>query len=66
MDQWNRMLEQKSESGLEELRKSVLARMFDISVFVKELKQRFTQWYNRRVKRQGYAAALAGDKLAQR
>jgi REP element-mobilizing transposase RayT len=53
MDQWNRMVEQKSESGLAELRQSVLARMFDISVFMKELKQRFTQWYNRRVKRQG-------------
>jgi putative transposase len=53
MDQWNRMAEQKSESGLEELRQSVLARMFDISFFMKELKQRFTQWYNRRAKRNG-------------
>ena len=53
MDQWNRMLEQKSESGLDELRQSVMVRMFDISVFMKELKQRFTQWYNRRAKRNG-------------
>ena len=53
MDKWSRMVEQKSESGLDELRQSVLARMFDISVFMKELKQRFTIWYNRIQKRQG-------------
>ena len=53
MDQWNRMAEQKSESGLDELRQSVMARMFDISIFMKELKQRFTQWYNRRAERNG-------------
>ena len=35
MDQWNRMVEQRSESGLDELRQSVMARMFDISVFMK-------------------------------
>jgi putative transposase len=27
--------------------------MFDLSSFMKELKQRFTEWYNRREKRQG-------------
>jgi REP element-mobilizing transposase RayT len=53
MDRWNRMVEQKSDSGLAELRNAVLARMFDISFFMKELKQRFTQWYNRRAKRNG-------------
>jgi REP element-mobilizing transposase RayT len=53
MDQWNRLAEQKSEVGLQELRESVLARMFDVSVFMKELKQRFSIWYNRREKRQG-------------
>jgi REP element-mobilizing transposase RayT len=52
-DRWNRMIEQKSEAGLDELRQAVLARMFDISFFMKELKQRFTQWYNRRAKRNG-------------
>jgi putative transposase len=51
--QWDRMVEQKSESGLEELRQSVLARMFDVSFFMKELKQRFTHWYNRRATRNG-------------
>jgi REP element-mobilizing transposase RayT len=50
---WKRMAEQKSEAGLEELRQSVLLRMFDLSAFMKELKQRFTEWYNRREKRQG-------------
>jgi putative transposase len=53
MDLWNRMVEQKSETGLDELRQSVLARMFDVSTFMKELKQRFTQWYNRRARRNG-------------
>jgi REP element-mobilizing transposase RayT len=53
MDRWNRMVEQKSESGLDELRQSVLARMFDLSVFMKELKQRFSIWYNRKHDRKG-------------
>ena len=53
MDRWNRMVEQKSESGLDELRQSVLARMFDLSVFMKELKQRFSIWYNRKHNRKG-------------
>jgi putative transposase len=50
---WNRMIEQKSDSGLDELRQSVRSRMFDLSAFMKELKQRFSIWYNRRAKRQG-------------
>jgi REP element-mobilizing transposase RayT len=53
MDKWNRLMEQQSESGLRELRQSVLARMFDLSGFMKELKQRFSLWYNRRDQRQG-------------
>jgi putative transposase len=51
--QWNRMVEQKSESGVEQLRQSVLKRMFDVSFFMKELKQRFSRWYNHARKRQG-------------
>jgi putative transposase len=51
--QWNRMVEQKSESGLEQMRLSVRKRMFDVSFFMKELKQRFSFWYNRKSKRQG-------------
>jgi putative transposase len=51
--QWDRMVEQKSESGLEQLRHAVLKRMFDVSFFMKELKQRFSFWFNRKRKRQG-------------
>jgi REP element-mobilizing transposase RayT len=51
--QWNRMVEQKSESGVEQLRQSVRKRMFDVSFFMKELKQRFSFWYNRKRRRQG-------------
>ena len=34
-------------------RQRLLNRMADVSVFMRELKQRFTQWHNRRVKRKG-------------
>ena len=53
MDKWNRMVEQKSEAGLDQLRAAVQKRMFDVSFFMKELKQRFSLWYNKRRKRQG-------------
>jgi REP element-mobilizing transposase RayT len=51
--QWDRMVEQKSETALEEMRKAVHKRMFDVSAFMKELKLRFTLWYNRGRKRRG-------------
>ncbi len=38
---------------LEKVRGPIVARMFDLSVFMRELKQRFTQWYNRRTHRVG-------------
>jgi REP element-mobilizing transposase RayT len=37
----------------EMIRKLLLDRMFDVSAFMKILKQRFTQWYNRRNRRTG-------------
>ncbi|TVR53420.1 MAG: transposase [Puniceicoccaceae bacterium] len=37
----------------EKLRKRLKARMFDVSVFVKELKQRFSIWYNKTHRRFG-------------
>jgi putative transposase len=37
----------------EELRERLFCRMWDVSWFMKMLKQRFTQWYNRRVGRKG-------------
>lgn len=37
----------------EDLRRSQIDRMGDVSVFMKELKQRFSRWYNRRMDRFG-------------
>jgi hypothetical protein len=42
-----------SAEWLEAWRGKHLARMHDLSVFVKEVKQRFAQWYNRRQGRSG-------------
>ena len=36
-----------------ELHEKYLCRMGDLSIFVKELKERFTKWYNRREERRG-------------
>ena len=52
-DKWERMLKQGSESGLDELRQGVLQRMYDLSFFMKELKQRFSTWHNFREQRKG-------------
>ncbi len=38
---------------LDEIREQYLCRMGDLSVFLKELKERFTKWYNRRENRRG-------------
>jgi len=45
-DMWDHFVEQKNESGLERMRKNLLARMNDVSAFMFELKSRFTRWYN--------------------
>ena len=37
----------------EQLRNRITCRMYDLSSFMKDLKQRFTQWYNRRHARRG-------------
>ncbi len=42
-----------SEERIEALREQLLARMFDISIFMKELKQRFSIWYNKNHNRYG-------------
>jgi putative transposase len=49
----DRMKEQSPEHGYVEYRQKLLSRMFDVSVFMRELKQRFTQWYNKKAKRKG-------------
>ena len=38
---------------MEDIRDRLAARMYDLSAFMKELKQRFTQWYNARGECQG-------------
>lgn len=43
----------KSVQWEEEIRERYLRRMWDVSSFMKTLKQRFTQWYNKRHKRKG-------------
>lgn len=43
----------KSVKWEEEIRERYLRRMWDISAFMKTLKQRFTQWFNRKHKRKG-------------
>jgi hypothetical protein len=43
----------RSESALEEWRKSVVSKMFSLSNFMKALKQRFSKWYNRKEGRSG-------------
>ncbi len=40
-------------AAAQQLRERYLARLFDISVFFKELKARFAQWFNRRHQRYG-------------
>jgi hypothetical protein len=46
-------LEATSPLAAQQLRQRFLARMFDLSVFLQELKGRFAQWFNRRHGRYG-------------
>jgi hypothetical protein len=39
--------------SVERLRETLLARMYDVSIFMKELKQRFSIWYNKNYDRYG-------------
>jgi REP element-mobilizing transposase RayT len=45
--------EREQGDAAEALRERILSRMWDISAFMKLLKQRFSQWYNRRKGRRG-------------
>ena len=42
-----------SRGAAQQLRDRYLSRLFDVSIFMKELKGRFAQWYNRRHQRYG-------------
>ena len=44
---------QSSDGAYLEYRQRLLARMYDLSAFMKEVKQRFSQWFNRRERRSG-------------
>ena len=58
---WNKGMQRQFEiwhaaggdEAIEQWRQRMLARMFSLSEFMKALKQRFTQWYNRRNERTG-------------
>jgi putative transposase len=45
--------EQKNERAVEEFRQRVFARMWDLSAYMKSLKQCFTQWFNKTHGREG-------------
>ena len=55
--QFAQNLQQAREDGNDQwaqsLRAPYLARMYDLSIFLKEVKQRFSTWYNRRNQRRG-------------
>jgi hypothetical protein len=42
-----------AEEGAEALREKFLARMYDLSAYMKIVKQRFTQWFNKKHERKG-------------
>ena len=48
-----RFRQQGHHEAAEELRQRLLARMWDVSAFMKLLKQRITQWFNRHSGRTG-------------
>ena len=45
--------EKSNDVEVNQLRKRFICRMYDLSMFLKDLKQKFTQWHNRRVNRRG-------------
>ena len=54
---WCAQIEQFREAGAHDAAQRVIAgwlgRMWDVSAFMKTLKQRFTQWFNKRHRRKG-------------
>jgi len=57
VDEYETLLKQARKDGdeayVKHLRAKYLYRMYDVSQFMKTLKQRFTMWYNKRVERKG-------------
>ncbi|MSU33477.1 MAG: chemotaxis protein CheW, partial [Pedosphaera sp.] len=54
VEEMRALLEPMEEAGRAAILESYWDRMWNISVFMKELKQRFSQWYNLRNDRKGY------------
>jgi len=52
-ERWDRCVERKDELGLASLRERLMRRMNDLSAFMHELKQRYTEWYNAANHREG-------------
>jgi len=50
---WDRCAERKDDAGLTALRERLMRRMNDLSAFMHELKQRYTEWYNAAHNREG-------------
>lgn len=48
-----RLRKQAGEGAVEEYKRSICVRMWDVSWFMRLLKQRFSQWFNRRAGRKG-------------
>ena len=49
-----------NEAEAESLRRRILGRMYDVSAFMKQLKQRFSQWFN---KKHGRCGTLWEDRF---
>ena len=70
MRQFETYRDNGSEAAIEEWRQRMLGRMFSLTEFMKALKQRFTQWYNRRSDRKGtlwegrYKSVIVEDEIA--
>ena len=61
-----RLKEQSPDIAYPEYRQRLLERMYDLSTFMKELKQRFTQWYNKSVRRKGPLVGRSFQECAAR
>jgi REP element-mobilizing transposase RayT len=52
-DRLNRAKKHRSSKWLDQEMNTYFRRMYDLSIFMKELKQRFSQWFNKRKERRG-------------
>lgn len=50
---WDQFVATEDHAGLQQIREHYTRRMWNVSEFIKELKQRFTRWYNKSHARRG-------------